>query len=153
MNPDNKELAVSALRNGTVIDHIPTSALFRAVSLLGLEHSESAVTIGNNLESARMGRKGIIKVADTFFTPEVLSRIALIAPGADVSIIRDYKVAEKHRVQLPDEIVDIVRCDNPKCITRHEPMPTRFKVIGTDPIRLCCRYCEREIESSDITLK
>lgn len=153
MNPDNKELAVSALRNGTVIDHIPTSALFRAVSLLGLELSESAVTIGNNLESARMDRKGIIKVADTFFSPEVLSRIALIAPGADVSIIRDYKVAEKQRVQLPDEIVDIVRCDNPKCITRHEPMPTRFKVIGTAPVRLCCRYCEREIEGNDISLK
>ena len=63
----NKELAVAALRNGTVIDHIPPEALFKCVAILGLASTTRRITIGNNLESDKLGSKGIIKVADTFF--------------------------------------------------------------------------------------
>ena len=80
---------------------------------------DSAVTIGNNLASHRFGTKGIIKVADVEFSEEVLNRIAIIAPTAMVNIIRDYEVVEKRPVMLPDMLVGIVRCTNPKCITCH----------------------------------
>lgn len=77
-----KELAVAALADGTVIDHIPSAALFKAVKILGIEGLDTSVTIGNNLESHRLGRKGIIKVAGTYFPEATLNRIALIAPTA-----------------------------------------------------------------------
>ena len=60
------ELAVAALRNGTVIDHIPSDALFKCVKILGLADTTHRLTIGNNLNSERLGKKGIIKVADIF---------------------------------------------------------------------------------------
>jgi aspartate carbamoyltransferase regulatory subunit len=145
MSGEKKELAVAGLRNGTVIDHIPTDVLFKAADLLGIADMKSAVTIGNNLESKRLGKKGIIKVADVEFPSEVLSRIAIIAPTAVINIIRDYKVVVKHPVVLPDEVIGIVECANPKCITRNEPMLSRFHVVSRDPVVLRCHYCEHDI--------
>ena len=74
---DNKQaLQVAALKNGTVIDHIPSDKLFTVVALLGLQDSDSNITIGNNFESKKLGKKGIIKVADRFFTDEEISRLS-----------------------------------------------------------------------------
>ncbi len=138
---NKKELAVAALRNGTVIDHIPADALFDVVRLLGIENMDTNVTIGNNLVSSRMGRKGIIKVADVVFPEDTLNRIALIAPTAKVNVIRDYEVVEKKMVTLPETLIGLVRCNNPKCITNNEPMRTRFTVINRDPVVIRCHYC------------
>lgn len=149
---NKKELAVAALRNGTVIDHIPSDMLFKAVKILGIENLNTHVTIGNNLDSRKLGTKGIIKVADTFFPEATLNRIALIAPHAKVNIIRDFEVVEKHTVTLPDEIVDIVRCPNRKCITNNEPMRTRFNVIDRDDVTIRCRYCGKIVKSADATI-
>lgn len=148
-----KELAVAALKRGTVIDHIPSSALFKAVKLLGIENLDKSVTIGFNLASARLGQKGIIKVADTVFPPEVINRIAVIAPSAVVNIIEDYEVVRKEPVVLPDEIVDLVRCSNPKCVCRNEPMASRFSVVSRDPVVLRCRYCDHEVSGVKADLK
>lgn len=153
MSTDKKELAVAALKNGTVIDHIPSRALFKAVDLLGIASLDKSVTIGNNLESNRLGKKGIIKVADTFFPEEVINRIAIIAPSAVINTIKDYEVVSKEQVVLPDEIVDLVKCNNPKCITRNEPMKTRFEVVDRQNVTLKCRYCEHEVTGESITLK
>ena len=68
---DKKELQVAALENGTVIDHIPSEKLFTVVSLLGLEHMNNNITIGFNLNSKKLGKKGIIKIADKFFCDDV----------------------------------------------------------------------------------
>lgn len=152
MNKDRTSLAVAALRNGTVIDHIPSDALFRAVRILGIERLGSSVTIGNNLSSRRFGSKGIIKVADVEFPEEDLNRIAIIAPSAMVNIIRDYDVVEKRPVALPDTLVGIVRCGNPKCVTNHEPMPTRFKVVNRDKVEVRCCYCNHTFSGEDIEL-
>ena len=145
-----KELAVAALRHGTVIDHIPSDAVFKAVKVLGLEDTPHAVTIGINLESARLGKKGIIKVADIEFDDDTLNRIALFAPTAVINVIRDYEVVEKHPISLPDEIVGIVRCANPKCITNNEPMRTKFDVISRRPSTVIrCRYCNHSVPGSE----
>ncbi len=146
---EKKELAVAALRNGTVIDHIPSAALFDAVRILGLENLDTNVTIGYNLESKKLGRKGIIKVADTEFSEDILNRIAIIAPTAVVNTIRNFEVASKRRVQLPDVLSGIVRCANPKCITNNEPMHTRFIVTErTDDgdVTLRCHYCNHAVK-------
>ncbi len=149
MTTDKKELAVAALRNGTVIDHIPSSALFQAVRILGIEGMDKSVTIGNNLHSGKLGRKGIIKVADTEFSEDVLNRIALIAPTAVVNIIRNFEVVEKRQVVLPETLIGIVRCANPKCITNNEPMQTRFTVISSDTVRLRCHYCNHCVDGAE----
>ena len=154
VNKEKKELAVAALQNGTVIDHIPTASLFKVVNLLGLANlNDVSVTIGNNLDSPRLGKKGIIKVADLVFPEATLNRIAVIAPNAVVNIIRDYEVVEKFNVTLPDELIDIVKCNNPKCITNNEPMRTHFHVIDREHTTLRCHYCERPVTQQDITLK
>ena len=92
MENDKKELAVAALRDGTVIDHIPAQSLFKVVRLLDVENLTSSVTIGYNLDSKLIGKKGILKVADVFFPIETLNRLAIIVPNVNINEIRDYKV-------------------------------------------------------------
>ena len=149
MNDQKKELAVAALRNGTVIDHIPSSALFKAVRILGIENLDTSVTIGYNLRSKKLGSKGIIKVADVEFDEATLNRIAIIAPTAVVNTIRNFEVAEKRQVSLPDTLVGIVKCANPKCITNNEPMRTRFHVVDHDPVVIRCHYCNHAVNGKD----
>ena len=153
MSNNKKEMAVAALCNGIVIDHIPCTSLFKVVNLLGIESMQNTVSIGNNLDSGSMGKKGIIKIADVDLPEDTLNRIAVIAPHASISIIRDYKVVEKHPVVLDDDLFDIVRCNNPKCICNNEPMPTHFHVVNREPTTLRCHYCERVITHEEITLK
>ncbi len=144
---EKKELAVAALKNGTVIDHIPSSALFQAVKILDIKHINSNVTIGYNLKSKKLGLKGIIKVADVEFPEDVLNRIAIIAPTAVVNTIRDYEVAEKRPVVLPETITGIVKCPNAKCITNNEPMTTKFHVVQRSPkVVIRCHYCNHAID-------
>ena len=141
---EKKELQVAALENGTVIDHIPSEKLFTVVSLLGLQEMSNNITIGFNLASKKLGTKGIIKVADRFFSDDEINRIAVVAPNVKLNIIRNYEVVEKREVVLPDELRGIVKCANPKCITNNEPMPTRFHVIDKEHCVIRCHYCEKE---------
>ena len=150
---NKKEMQVAALKNGTVIDHIPSDKLFTVVSLLGLEHMTNNITIGNNLDSKLLGKKGIIKIANKFFSNDEINRIAVVAPNVRMNIIRDYEVVEKRQLQLPDELIGIVKCSNQKCITNNEPMPTRVHVIDKDNCVIKCHYCEKEQHRDEIHLK
>jgi len=150
---DKKELKVVALKNGTVIDHIPSDKLFKVVSILKLDKVKNQLTFGNNLESKKLGTKGIVKVSDLYFEQDVIDRIALVAPLAKLNVVKDYNVVEKKSVHLSDEITDIVCCGNPNCITNNEPVPTKFYVIQKYPVALKCNYCERVVEENDIKIK
>ncbi|WP_372950430.1 aspartate carbamoyltransferase regulatory subunit [Mariniphaga sp.] len=155
MNDDKKKklkLKVSAIKEGTVIDHIPALNLFKVISILGLDKIENQITFGTNLESERLGSKAIIKVTDKFFEDDEINKIALIAPHAKLNIIRDYEVVEKKVVEIPKEITGIVKCFNPKCITNNETITTRFKVVDTSPIALRCRYCEKHTVGEQIKM-
>ena len=153
MNSGKTSLAVAALRNGTVIDQIPSASLFKAARILDIESATTAVTIGNNLPSKKLGSKGIIKVADTTYAEDTLNRIALIAPAAKVNVIRDYAVVEKRQVRLPDTIVGLVRCANQKCITNNEPMKTRFDVVDRNDVTLRCCYCGQDVKAADAIIE
>lgn len=148
-----KELQVAALCNGTAIDHIPSDVLFKVVSLLKLENIKNGITIGNNLDSKKMGSKGIVKISDRFFEENEINKLAVIAPNIVLNVIKEYEVIEKKRVSLPDTIIGIVKCKNPKCITNNEPMPTRFIAIDKDKVILKCHYCETKITQDEIELK
>ena len=101
-NTGEGRLEVTAIENGTVIDHIPASNLFKIIRILGLENENHRITFGTNLESKRMGTKAIIKINDRFCKQEEINRIAIVAPMAVVNIIRDFKVVEKHAVTIPE---------------------------------------------------
>ena len=148
-----KELQVAAIENGTAIDHIPSEQLFKVASLLELGKMENRITIGNNLISKKMESKGVIKIADKFFEEDEINRIALVAPNVVLNIIRDYEVVEKKYISLPDRIVGIVKCNNPKCITNNEPMLSRFDVIDRENVTLKCHYCERKINKENVLIK
>ena len=140
-----QNLMVAAIQDGTVIDHIPSNKLFEVVRLLHLEDLKtSSVMIGFNLKSKKMGNKSIIKIANKFFTDAELNQLSVIVPNVTLCIIRDYEVVEKKCVTLPDEIVGIVKCANPKCITNNEPMDTHFHVTDRKHGVIQCHYCEKE---------
>ena len=149
-----KKLKVAALCNGTVIDHIPSDKLFKVVSILHIETSLNQITLANNLESAKIGSKGLVKISDRILEVDETNKIALIAPNAKINIIRDYLVVEKRPLILPAEIREIVQCANPNCITNHQPVTTRFHVLNNDgDIMLKCHYCEREIKRDEVKIK
>jgi aspartate carbamoyltransferase regulatory subunit len=107
--------------------------------------------LGINLASKIYGRKGIIKIADKFFEDEELDKLVLIAPQATVNVIRDFKVVEKKKLKMPKEIVGMAKCQNPKCVTNHQPIKTRFKtVMKDDKISLLCQYCEKTSDTKGI---
>lgn len=149
---EKKELQVAALENGTVIDHIPSDKVFTVVSLLDLQNTDGNITIGNNFESKKLAKKGIIKVADRFFTDEEVSRLSVVAPNIKLNIIRHYEVVEKKQIVMPDELKGIVKCNNPKCITNNEPMQTWFHVVDKEQGILKCHYCEKEQQKDNIKL-
>lgn len=146
---NKNEMLVAAIENGTVIDHIPSEKTYQVAQLLNLDKLSSTVTIGYNYRSKKLGKKGIIKVEDKWFTDEEISQLSVVAPNIVLNIIRDYEVVEKKTVCTPDEIKGIVKCNNPKCITNNEPMPTYFHV--TNGI-LTCHYCEKEQDINKVEL-
>ncbi len=147
-----QELQVAALENGTVIDHIPSEKIFEVINLLHLEDIRAAVTVGFNLKSKKMGHKGIIKIADKFFTDEELNQLSVVTPNVTLCIIRDFEVKEKKEVRMPEELIGIVKCDNRKCITNNEPMSTRFKLTSAERATLQCQYCNKEIPLEQVKL-
>jgi len=142
-----KELKIQPIKNGTVIDHITAGNAVKVLHILGIPTSSSStVSVAMNVNS-KYGKKDIVKVENRELDPYEVDKIALIAPKATINIIRDYEVAEKHRVKLPDEVIGIVRCSNPTCVSNsREPVKSRFIVLKKDPIQIKCYYCEREPE-------
>ncbi len=142
-------MLVAAIKNGTVIDHIPSGKTYQVAQLLKLSELSTPVTIGYNFLSKKLGRKGIIKVEDKWFTDEEISRLSVVAPNVVLSIIKDFEVIEKKTVTTPSEIIGIVKCNNPKCITNNEPMQTHFHVVDNT---LTCHYCEKEQDINKVEL-
>jgi aspartate carbamoyltransferase regulatory subunit len=148
-----KELKVSAIENGTVIDHIPTQSVFQVIKILNLTEYQNQLLIGTNLESSKMGKKGIIKVSNKFFASDEINKIALVAPSATLIVIRNFQVTEKKKVEVPNIAEKIVKCFNPNCITNAENVPTRFTVINKAELKLRCHYCEKITAGSNISFK
>ena len=143
-----KEFRVTPIKNGTVIDHITPGFALKVLHVLKIpEASSSVVSVAMNVKS-KMGKKDIVKIENRELDTKEVNKIALIAPKATINIIRDFNVVEKHKVHLPDEIVGIVKCSNPTCISNSkEPVKSRFLLVSKDPPRIKCYYCERETEN------
>ena len=148
---EEKTFKVTALRQGTVIDHLRSGTGLRVLQVLGLSQ-EGTVAIGLNLESSKLGHKDLIKIENRELTKEEVNKISLLSPEATLSIIRDFKVVSKLRPQLAGMIEGVLRCLNPACITNHEQVKTRFKTLERSPLRMRCVYCELAIPEQEIEL-
>ncbi len=147
-----KERLVAAIEKGTVIDHIPSEKTMQVANLLGLQNLKTVVNIGYNYQSKRMGRKGIIKVENRWFSDEEISRLSVVASNVVLNIIKNYEVVEKKTVETPDLIKGIIKCNNPQCITNNEPMATIFHVTDKKKGTIKCHYCETEQDISRVSL-
>ena len=146
MSQEHNMRRVTAIRNGTVIDHIPAGHAMRVLEMLGINNSSSVpVSMVMNVPSKKKGTKDIIKVEDRELPQDELNRLALVAPDAHVAIIRAYVVAEKLTIELGSEVTNVVRCTFSNCITTNprEPLPHRLKVLSREPLELRCHYCGR----------
>ncbi|NLU46063.1 MAG: aspartate carbamoyltransferase regulatory subunit [Euryarchaeota archaeon] len=141
------ETKIPPIRNGTVIDHISNGQALNVLKILGVneQNIDSVISIGMHVPSSKGSMwKDIIKVEDRELDPKTVDKIALIAPDATISIIRDYYIAEKFHVRLEDRIIGLARCSNPYCITnKGEPIDPEFKVEVRSPPKLRCVYCDR----------
>lgn len=144
-----RELRVSKIQSGTVIDHVSAGEALHVLSLLGIDGTEgTTVSLGMNVPSDRLGRKDVVKVESRELSDSEAEVLSLIAPDATINIIRDYDVVEKRRVEPPERVSGVLVCPNRDCVTNAgEPVETAFAVLE-DGLR--CEYCE-EIVREDIT--
>jgi aspartate carbamoyltransferase regulatory subunit len=149
--PKNTTLPVSAIKNGTVIDHINAGAALKIIRFLGLAEKNKLVTVGLNLPSRLMKTKDLIKVANWEITPQQANEVALLAPDSTVNIIKNYKVEKKFALALPESISHLLVCPNPMCITNHEPIETLFSTRKRGKsVEVKCAYCEKVFALAEI---
>ncbi|MBU0980406.1 MAG: aspartate carbamoyltransferase regulatory subunit [Nanoarchaeota archaeon] len=147
-----KELKVTAIENGSVIDHIPTDNTFNVIGILKLDRHDDTILIATNLPSKKLGKKGIVKVSGRQLTKDEANKIALVAPDATINIIKDFEIVEKLKASLPKQLVNVSKCFNPNCITNRDSVVPKLCVESARPLRLRCEYCERSMTQKDIQL-
>ena len=148
----DRELRVSKIKDGTVIDHIRGGYALDVIKILGITGKEKRViTLGINVPSKRFGVKDIVKIEGRALNSQEVNRIALVAPHASINIIHNYEVVEKLEVKLPKAIEGIVKCINPCCISNsEEPVVSKFYVKSEEPLSLKCHYCGIILEQTNV---
>lgn len=148
MKLEQSELLVRRIREGTVIDHIDVGMGLKVLDALRIDGGDgSLITVALNVPSGKFKKKDIIKVEDKFLKDDDTNKLAVIAPKATINMIKDYRLVEKRRVSLPNEIDRIFRCSNPDCITNStERIESVMDVVDRAGRILRCRYCARTLD-------
>ena len=149
---EQSELMVRRIKEGTVIDHIDEGKGIQVLDALRIDGKDgSLITIALNVPSGKSKKKDIIKVENKFLKDDDTNKIAVIAPKATININKNYKLIEKRRVSLPNEIDRIFRCSNPDCITNSaEHIESVMDLIDKETMILKCRYCARILDVNEI---
>jgi len=135
---------VEALKEGTVIDHIPAGQALTILRLFKLDQLGQRVTVGFNLNSRHMGAKDLIKVENVHFSDTQANELALFAPQATVNVIENFEVSKKLHLESPEVIEDIFSCPNSNCATHNEPVKSYFYVKSSQSgTKMQCKYCEK----------
>jgi aspartate carbamoyltransferase regulatory subunit len=142
-----KTLSVSAIKNGTVIDHIPAGQALRIIRLLNLLRKKYRITVGFNLSSKRLGAKDLIKIENHILSDAEANEVTVFAPEATINIIEDFEVTKKISTRLPENIIGVFVCPNPLCITHNEPIASCFHISEyRKQVKLTCKYCEKQFD-------
>lgn len=149
-----RDLLVRKIEQGVVVDHIPSGAALSVLKILSPDPS-AKVVIALNVDSAKYGKKDVIKVEGKYLTSSEMDVIALVAPRATINSIEDWKIREKRKVKLPKTIEDVFKCPTLSCPTNAEYKPerTKFKVRNASDIKslkLQCVYCGTYLHSETI---
>ncbi|MBM6990783.1 aspartate carbamoyltransferase regulatory subunit [Mobilibacterium timonense] len=132
---------VDGVNTGIVLDHIHAGKSMVIYKLLGLDRLDCTVAVIQNVKSAKYGRKDIIKI-DKIIDLD-FDAIGFVDPNITVNIVKEGKLARKSHVSLPDELTDVLRCRNPRCITSSETdLPQRFKLVDPEKRLYRCVYCD-----------
>jgi aspartate carbamoyltransferase regulatory subunit len=146
-----KTLSVSAIKNGTVIDHIRGGQALRIMRLLRVLEDKNKTTLGLNLPSKLLGIKDLIKIEARVLTHDEANEIMIFAPEATINIIKDFEVLHKIKTHLPATISGVFTCPNPICITHHEPIASFFNIAERGQrINLVCHYCEKTFDRDQV---
>ncbi len=143
-----KDLKLTPIKNGTVIDHIEAGMAMKVIKILGIPEPDwdSIISIAMYVNSKKMGYKDLIKIEDRELKKKEVNKISLISPNASIVIIEKETVKNKYRVSLPSVIKGLAKCSNPNCITnKGEPLETEFQVTNGKDIKLRCLYCDRNV--------
>jgi aspartate carbamoyltransferase regulatory subunit len=142
------DLMVRRIKDGTVIDHIDQGKGLRVLEALDMDGSEgNVITVALNVPSGKSKKKDMIKVENKYLENDDTNKLAVIAPNSTVNIIKNYKLVEKRRVSLPNEIERIFRCSNPDCVTNStEHIESTMDVVDKSGLVLKCRYCSRILD-------
>lgn len=136
---------IDSIKNGIVIDHIHAGGAMELYRLLNLGKLDCTVAIIKNAPSELMGRKDIIKIDS--MTDIDLAVIGYVDPGATINVIKDGRLFEKRKLTLPERVVNVLRCKNPRCITSVEPdLPQIFRLTSPETRTYRCIYCETKAE-------
>lgn len=134
-------MKIDSIQNGVVIDHITAGCGMRLYDLLGLDELDCSVALIKNVASKKMGRKDIIKIDAAI--PVNLDIIGYVDPGATVNIIRGGELTEKRAIDMPEQLVNVIKCKNPRCITSCEQELSHvFKLTDRENKVYRCIYCE-----------
>ena len=161
---EGRELLIRAIKHGIVIDHIPSEKVFAIVEILKLKEYSERITVATNMPSSSLRRKGIIKIEEKILEEKELNNISLLAPNVTINIIDNYEVVEKSKLEKLDKVIGLMKCDNPKCISNHENIETKFIRIKEDSENLDennleekskykCFYCEKVILEDEIQIQ
>lgn len=142
---------IDSIQNGIVLDHITAGKAMLVYKYLGLDKLDCSVAIIQNATSRKMGRKDILKIDHPDYDIN-LDILGYVDPGISVSIIKDGKTIEKKKVGLPEQIVNVVKCKNPRCITTTEQgIQQIFKLADAEKRTYRCVYCETEDQGERIS--
>ena len=149
---EQSELMVRRIKEGTVIDHIDEGKGLQVLDALRIDGKDgSLITIALNVPSGKFKKKDIIKVENKFLKDDDTNKLAVIVPNATINIIKNYKLVEKRRVALPNEVDRIFRCSNPECITNStEHIESIMDVMDKEGRVLKCRYCSRVLDVNQL---
>ncbi len=146
-----KQMKVDAIKDGTVIDHIPGGKALLVLKILN-GGGKDLVSVGMNLSSPKLGRKDIVKIENHELTADDVNRIALVAPTATITIIRNYETQDKWKVELPGVLENIAHCPNSNCITNVEKLKSRFDKTKNNSDYMC-HYCEKIYDADELRIK
>lgn len=149
---DTRQLLVRRIKDGTVIDHIESGKALLVLRTLDITGKEgSVITVALNVPSSKHDKKDIIKVENKFLETNETNKLALIAPHATINIIKEYRLVEKRKIQLPDSIIGVFKCPNLKCVTNSdEYIKPVINIIDKEKIILRCRYCFRTLTINEL---
>lgn len=136
-------MKIDAINRGIVLDHIQAGRAMELYRYLHLDELQCPVAIIKNARSEAMGLKDIIKIDEEIDID--LDVVGYVDPGATVNVIKDGRVVEKKCLALPEKLVNVIHCKNPRCITTVEgALDQVFRLTNREEHVYRCMYCDAE---------